>query len=129
MSDAAQDAQEKPHVWTGHIVLYGRDSHRSGNFYEKLGFRPVAVRDPWAVMELRGGTHLVVRLDPDAEGKPADFDLMVEDLQATREAWQAMGVPVSEIGKDDMGRHDMFVVTDPDGNTIEVKDSHVVGVV
>jgi catechol 2,3-dioxygenase-like lactoylglutathione lyase family enzyme len=124
-----EPAKERPPIWTGHLVLYGRDPERSGSFYEKLGFRPVAVMEPFAVMELRGGTHLVVRRDEDAKGGPAEFDLMVEDLDATRESWEDMGVAVSEIGVDDRGLHRVFTVTDPDGNTIVVNNSHVVGVV
>ncbi len=120
---------QRPPLWTGHLVLHSRDPHRSGAFYEKLGLRPVAIMDPFAVMELRGGTHLVVRLDAEAVGMPADFDLMVEDLDATRDAWGAMGVTVSEITKDERDIHRLFTVTDPDGNTIVVNDSHVVGAV
>jgi catechol 2,3-dioxygenase-like lactoylglutathione lyase family enzyme len=117
----------RPPVWTGHLVLYGRDPVRSGAFYQKLGFRPVAVMEPFAVLELRGGTHLVVRRDPEAAGGPASFDLMVEDLDATRDRWQEMGITVSEIGKDELAIHRVFTVTDPDGTTIVVNDSHVVG--
>lgn len=120
---------ERPPLWTGHLVLYGRDPHRSGQFYEKLGMRPIAIMDPFAVMELRGGTHLVIRHDPDAQGVEAPFDLMVEDLDATRESWESMGFPVSPISKDERGLHRIFRVTDPDGNTIVVNDSHVEGVV
>jgi catechol 2,3-dioxygenase-like lactoylglutathione lyase family enzyme len=121
--------EERPPLWTGHLILYGTDPHRSGSFYEKLGMRPIAVMDAFAVMELRGGTHIVVRKDPNAEGAAAPFDLMVEDLDATREAWESMGVEVSAVGKDELGNHRVFTVTDPDGNTIIVNDSHVVGVV
>jgi predicted enzyme related to lactoylglutathione lyase len=120
---------ERPPLWTGHLVLYGRDPHRSGEFYEKIGMRPIAVMDPFAVMEMRGGTHLVIRQDPNAQGAEAPFDLMVEDLDATRESWESMGFSVSEIDKDDRGIHRMFIVTDPDGNTIVVNDSHVEGIV
>ena len=42
----------RPPIWTGHLVLYGRDPRRSGAFYEKIGFRPVGIMDPFAVMEL-----------------------------------------------------------------------------
>jgi catechol 2,3-dioxygenase-like lactoylglutathione lyase family enzyme len=118
---------ERPPIWVGHVVLYSRDPHQSGAFYEKLGFRPVAVMDPFAVMELRGGTHLVVRRDENAVGEPARFDLMVDDLDFTRDAWEAMGITVSEITKDERAVHRLFTVTDPDHNTIVVNDSHVVG--
>jgi uncharacterized glyoxalase superfamily protein PhnB len=83
--------------------------------------------DEFAVMELRGGTHLVIRRDSHTTGRAADFDLMVEDLDATWQAWRADGVSVSEIGKDERAIHRVFTVTDPDGNTIVVNDSHVVG--
>jgi hypothetical protein len=36
---------------------------------------------------------------------------------------------VSDIGKDTLGIHRVFTLTDPDGNSIVVNDSHVVGVV
>jgi catechol 2,3-dioxygenase-like lactoylglutathione lyase family enzyme len=120
---------ERPPLWTGHLVLYGRDPNRSGQFYEKLGMRPIAIMDPFAVLEMRGGTHLVIRQDPEAKGGRAPFDLMVEDLDATREAWEAMGFSVSDVHKDERDIHRIFIVTDPDGNTIVVNDSHVEGVV
>ena len=118
---------KRPSLWVGHVVLYSSDPHRSGAFYEKLGFRPVAVLDPFAVMELRGGTHLVVRRDANAAGGPTQFDLMVDDLDGVRDAWQAMGIVVSDISKDERALHRLFTVTDPDGNSIVVNDSHVVG--
>jgi catechol 2,3-dioxygenase-like lactoylglutathione lyase family enzyme len=118
---------ERPPIWVGHVVLYGSDPPRSGAFYEKLGFRPIAVMDPFAVMELRGGTHLVVRRDANAVGVSAGFDLMVDDLDGTRDAWQAMGITVSEITKDERALHRLFSITDPDGNTVVVNDTHVVG--
>lgn len=123
----SEQSDDRPPVWVGHVVLYGADPQLSGAFYEKLGFRPVAVMDPFAVMELRGGTHLVVRRDSKAAGEPARFDLMVEDLDATRDAWLAMGIAVSVIRQDERKIHRLFTVTDPDGNTIIVNDSHVVG--
>jgi catechol 2,3-dioxygenase-like lactoylglutathione lyase family enzyme len=120
-------AEERPALWTGHLVLRGTDPGRSGAFYEKLGMRPVFVRGDFAIMELRGGTHLVIRKDPESPGEPAAFDFMVEDLDGTHEAWAAMGVEVSAIARDERDIHWMFTVTDPDGNTVVVNDSHVVG--
>ena len=118
---------DRPPVWTGHLVLSSPDPQQAGNFYEKLGFRPVAVMEGFAVMELRGGTHLVIRNDPEAGPGPAGFDLMVEDLDATRDAWAAMGVEVSPVTRDERGIHRTFTLHDPDGHTLTVNDSHVVG--
>ena len=120
---------DRPPIWTGHVVLYSLEPSRSGAFYERLGLRAVAVMDDFAVMELRGGTHLVIRRSTgDGVGeRAAGFDLMVDDLDAAWQAWSADGVKVSEIGKDERAIHRVFTVTDPDGNTIVVNDSHVVG--
>ncbi len=123
----AEDGGGRPAVWTGHLVVHGTDPARSSAFYANLGMRTVAVMGDVAVMELRGGTHLVVRKDPAARGAPAGFDLMVEDLDATHRAWASKGLAVSEITRDERGIHRIFTVSDPDGNAIVVNDSHVVG--
>lgn len=69
----------------------------------------------------------MVRRDANAVGVSAGFDLMVDDLDGTRDAWQAMGITVSEITKDERALHRLFSITDPDGNTVVVNDTHVVG--
>ena len=122
-------SQERPDLWTGHVVLYSRDPVGCGLFYERLGMRAIASTEAFAVLELRGGTHLVIRHDPGAQGGPAPFDLMVEDLDETWEKWRAGGITVSGVGQDERGIHRVFTVTDPDQNTLVVNDSHVVGVV
>src|SRR5262245_13978221 len=89
--------RERPPVWTGHVVAYAPDPIATAAFYEAIGMRRVAVLPDFAVMELRGGTHLVVRRDPDHVGAPLEWDLMVEDVAATRAAWSAAGLEVTEI--------------------------------
>lgn len=123
---AAHEAQ-RPRVWTGHLVLYGTDAKRSAAFYETLGMRRVAVMEPFAIMELRGGTHLVVRTADQPQSAAAPFDLMVEDLHATRRRLIEAGIPAGEVVRDELDIHDQFVITDPDGNTMFINDSHVVG--
>jgi hypothetical protein len=77
------------------------------------------------VLELRGGTHLVLRPGRPPSTADAPFDLMVEDLEATHAEWERLGLNVSPI---DRGRiHSAFVLRDPDGNTVTVNSSHVVG--
>jgi catechol 2,3-dioxygenase-like lactoylglutathione lyase family enzyme len=115
----------RPAVWTGHLVVSGTDLAASAKFYNDIGMREVALLDEVAIFELRGGTHLVVRKDAEAAGGPADWDLMVEDLAATHADWSAKGLDVSEIAQGPI--HEAFTVTDPDGNTIEVNSSHVMG--
>lgn len=116
---------ERPQVWTGHLVVGGRDLAASTSFYTDIGMREVAIMDEVAIFELRGGTHLVVRKDDSASGGPAPWDLMVDDLAATHADWSSKGLDVSPIAQGPI--HEAFTVTDPSGNTIEVSSSHVVG--
>lgn len=78
-----------------------------------------------AVLELRGGTHLVLVPGSPPAGTDAPFDLMVDDLEATHHEWSARGLDPSPI---EHGRiHATFAVRDPDGYRITVSSSHVVG--
>ena len=116
----------RPPVWVGHAVLNVGDVNRSADFWQQLGMREVARDAHVAVLELRGGTHLV--LVPGAapeEDTDAPFDLMVDDLEATHASWTALGLDPSEITR---GRiHAAFTVRDPDGYLVTVNSSHVVG--
>ena len=88
--------------------------------------RPVGVFEAFAALEMRGGTHLAIRLDPAhvAPG-PIGWDLMVDDIDAIHDRWQAEGVPVSDVAMETP--HRVFEVTDPDGHVVVVHDSHVIG--
>ena len=80
--------------------------------------------DNLAVLELRGGTHVVVRKaeQPSATGSAAPFDLMVDDIEAARRNYAAKGLGPSEISR---GRiHDCFHLTGPDGYDFTVTSSH-----
>lgn len=77
------------------------------------------------ILELRGGTHMVItRGDVTAPG-PAPFDLMVDDLNATHAQWASLGLAPSAIEHGNI--HDAFTVTDPDGYVVTVNSSHVMG--
>jgi len=117
---------ERPPVWIGHALLTVSDLGRSVQWWTGIGMRHVERNENVAVLELRGGTHLVlVPGTPDTGDAP--FDLMVDDLAATHNAWSELGVDVSEISR---GRiHSAFTATDPDGYVVTVNSSHVVGMV
>ncbi|HEY7105972.1 MAG TPA: VOC family protein [Acidimicrobiia bacterium] len=119
------NTDERPAVWTGHISIAGRDLGASSDFYEAIGMRSVHRDDNIAIFELRGGTHLVVFPDSDAKPGAASWDLMVEDVAATHDAWKTKGLQVSDIEHGSI--HDSFTVTDPTGNSINVNNSHVIG--
>ena len=115
----------RPPVWIGHVSLSVRDFAGSLGFMAALGMRTVARKDDLAVLELRGGTHLVLRADPEAEPAAAPFDLMVDDLAAQHAALTAAGhapVPIQR-GK----IHARFEVEEPSGHRVSFYDSHVAG--
>jgi Ion channel len=50
----------RPPVAVGHVRLTVRDVGAAVSWFETIGLRPIVTRDEVAVLELRGGTHLVV---------------------------------------------------------------------
>lgn len=96
-------------------------------FLVQLGMRRLQQGEDIGILELRGGTHLVVlpSREPVAPGTRAPFDLMVEDLEATRKQYAELGLGPSEIRSGDF--HRSFTVVAPSGHEITVNSSHVVG--
>lgn len=120
---------DRPALWIGHIAIATHDIARSFAFYRDLGLRPVHEprgTDPIAELEMRGGTHLVLVLDPDAKitGRAAPVDFMAEDLDALHDSMESGGTEVSAIER---GGHASFTFRDPDGWVVTVNDTHVVG--
>jgi hypothetical protein len=88
----------RPPVWTGHVALRTHDTVGAARFYEQIGMRPVEVGEHFAVREMRGGTHLALRHDPGhIDPGPVGWDLMVDDLDAMHDRWQAEVLPVTVI--------------------------------
>jgi catechol 2,3-dioxygenase-like lactoylglutathione lyase family enzyme len=120
----------RPPVWIGHIGPYEvPDISEATEFYTALGMRRVAGSGDMAIMELRGGTHLILQERAGGGGGSAGgrvpFDLMVEDLDATHQTLVAAGLEPTDIVR---GRiHGRFEVTDPAGASVSFNDSHVVG--
>jgi catechol 2,3-dioxygenase-like lactoylglutathione lyase family enzyme len=116
---------ERPAVWVGHVVLAASDVARSNEYWSALGMRPIARGDGFAVLELRGGTHLVLVASdaPVRPETPCPFDLMVEDVEAARERYAALGFAPSEMERSEI--HDSFTLLDPSGYRVTVNSSHV----
>jgi catechol 2,3-dioxygenase-like lactoylglutathione lyase family enzyme len=115
----------RPSVWIGHAVLTVGDVDRSAEYWRRLGMREVERNDHVAVLELRGGTHLVLVPGTPADDAEVPFDLMVEDLDEVHAEWKARGLDPSPIER---GRiHAAFTMRDPDGYRVTVNSSHVVG--
>lgn len=95
----------------------------SSEFMQLVGMRLVASGDEFAVLEMRGGTHLVLTTDAESKLIKASFDLMVEDLDATHEHFIQLGLEPGEIERGQI--HDCFELREPGGTMITFNSSHV----
>jgi len=118
---------QRPPVAIGHVRLNVSDVGAAARWLETVGLRPIVTMDGLAVLELRGGTHVVVRNaePPPAPGTGAPFDLMVDDIEAAHRDYAGKGLSPSEIRR---GRiHDSFEVAGPSGWTFTINSSHASG--
>ena len=88
---------QRPPVWVGHVDLRSANLDDTEGFFKQVGLRPVFRGDDVAVLEFRGGTHIVVIRDPESEPCEASFDLMVENLDSFRKGLLAQGFEPTEI--------------------------------
>ena len=115
---------KRPLAATGHLMLRATGARAAAERLVEVGVRQIMIRDGFAVLELRGGTHIVVQ-EARAEGMTdAPFDLMYDDLDAAHASFREQGFSVSEIR--DSGRvHRSFQAVAPEQYRIRVLDSHV----
>ena len=128
LKDIAKE-QMPPPIAIGHVTLRVSDVGLAAEFYRALGLRPILKREELAILELRGGTHLVLFR---ARGKPKSgpvrvFDFMVEDIEAAHATMRSAGVKGTAIDEDHIAGHLWFEVTDPDGYVLRVFSSHTDG--
>jgi catechol 2,3-dioxygenase-like lactoylglutathione lyase family enzyme len=125
----------------GHFVLKVNDIDFSYQFYTTLGLRPFGKFPDLAVIELRGGTHILLFSKNDEmasslssshlgqRGANEKLDLMIDgksrsDLELYRATLMEKGLSVDAIAQDQFFGHDYFQLVDPDGNGITVYTSH-----
>jgi hypothetical protein len=125
MPKAAGD--RRPPVWVGHVVLTSADVPAADAFWTRVGMRPIARGDGFAVLELRGGTHLVLQGSGArvAAGTPCPFDIMVEDLEAAHARYRELGLAPGDLRRGSI--HDSFTIVDPSGYVVTINSSHVSG--
>ena len=134
-----------PELAVGHLVLKVADLKRSCQFYSNLGLPPFAIDEELAIIELRGGTHLILlTIDPQIGEDIAEsltgqfhkkfseqFDLMIngkglDELKKYRLELIRQGIAAGEIPDETFFGHHLFCIKDPDGNGITIYTSHAI---
>ena len=128
-----------------HLVFKVADLKSSCQFYSKLGLPPFATDDKVAIIELRGGTHLLLLEVDQLAGEDVaesltgqfhkrfseQFDLMIKgkglnELKKYRLELISRGMVAGEIPDETFFGHHLFCIKDPDGNGITIYTSHAI---
>jgi hypothetical protein len=120
----ATATDQRPPVAIGHVFFRASDVSAATEWLTAAGLRRIAGGKRFAVLELRGGTHLVITkaAKPPRKGTEAPFDLMVDDVDAARRLYMKHGFKPSRVKRGYI--HDSFAVVGPDGYRISVVSSH-----
>ena len=119
-TEATRD--QLPRFGIGHVSMTAADVGFLARFYESIGMRLVVDMGRMAILELRGGTHLVV---VSGESGAATLDLIVDDVDRTRAILEAAGADPTPIVRGNP--HDRFTATDPEGNRLVINSNHAIG--
>jgi len=128
-----------------HLVIKVADLKSSCQFYSDLGIPPFAIDEEGAIIELRGGTHLLLLEADQFAGEDAAesltgqfhkrfserFDLMIKgksfnELKTYRLGLISRGIAAGEIPDETFFGHHLFCIKDPDGNGITIYTSHAI---
>ena len=126
-----------------HLVFKVADLKSSCQFYSNLGLPPFTIDDKVAIIELRGGTHLLLLEVDQLAGEGVaesltgqfhkrfseQFDLMIKgngvnELKKYRSELISRGIAAGEIPDETFFGHHLFCIKDPDGNGITIYTSH-----
>jgi len=126
-----------------HLVFKVADLKSSCQFYSNLGIPPFFTDEETAIIELRGGTHLILLSVDSMAGEgiaesltgqfhkrfSEQFDFMIdgkglEELKKYRLELISRGIAVGEIPNETFFGHHLFCTKDPDGNGITIYTSH-----
>lgn len=126
------NAADKPQVAVGHVSLAVSDIDASYQFYVDAGLRPFAKDKEIAILEMAGGTHLILfprRGGETGPGQAQSLDLMIagrtlDELTDYRSQLVAKGVAASPIPEQRFYGHYRFSAPDPDGHEITFFTSH-----
>ena len=134
-----------PELAVAHLVFKVADLESSCQFYSNLGLPPFYIEEKVAIIELRGGTHLVLLSVDEPAGEDVvksvtgqfhkrfseQFDLMIEgksldELKQYRSELISRGIAAGEIPGEAVFGHHLFCIKDPDGNGITIYTNHAI---
>jgi catechol 2,3-dioxygenase-like lactoylglutathione lyase family enzyme len=123
----ARKSDDRPPVAVGHIRLQVNDVAPATAFFENIGMRRIVRQSNFAVLELRGGTHLVLSATSKKirAGTAAPFDLMVDDVEAAHAEFAAKGLEPGTVKSGSI--HSSFYLPGPDGYKLKITSSHAGG--
>lgn len=127
MEDALHPDDPRPRVAVGHVILETDRMEATARFMQVLGMRSVFIGPHVSVLELRGGTHLILMARPSVVAGNAPFDLMVDNLQATHAHLTSAGLAPGPIEPRPAIDHEVFTLREPAGHVITVFSSHTAG--
>lgn len=117
----------RPLVGVAHVVLRTDRMAESSRFMQALGMRLLFDGPEIAVLEMRGGTHLLLMHGDGMAAGEAPFDLMVDDLHDTHSRLSALGLAPSPIEARPAIAHELFTLREPAGWLITLFSSHASG--
>ena len=134
-----------PELAVAHLVFKVADLKSSCQFYSNLSLPPFFIEEKVAIIELRGGTHLVLLEVDQLAGEgitesltgqfhkrfSEQFDLMIKDkglneLKKYRSELISREIAAGEIPDETFFGHHLFCIKDPDGNGITIYTSHAI---
>jgi len=123
MTTPVQTPDPRPSAAIGHVSLFTSDASAAATRLERVGVRVVVSHPGFAILELRGGTHIVVREEADLrEPRAAGFDLMFDSADAAAERFRAAGFDVGPISRGSI--HHSFRAVAPEGFALSVTSTH-----
>jgi hypothetical protein len=119
--------EQRPLVAVAHVVMETDRMEESAQFMQTIGMRPFFLGPEVSVLELRGGTHLILMRKDSVAGGNSPFDLMVDNIRATHERFTSLGLSPSPIEARPAIDHEVFTLREPAGHVISIFSSHVSG--
>jgi len=121
------DRDLRPLVAVAHVTLETPCMAQSAAFFRAIGMRSVFEGPEISILELRGGTHLILMRRDEVAGASAPFDLMVDDVRAEHRRFLEMGLAPSPIEARPAIDHEVFTLREPGGREITFFSSHASG--